>query len=127
MFMHQLVHLLLSILHYVFSDMRSHCQQNVPKICHVEVSLYRPVLYASLVFLCLASLFPKDWAVVVEMIEGFILLLSEPRVEYIQGLYYAIHVVQIVVQCCGIYKKHHITFAEPRNYLPYLTIWSIIK
>ena len=125
--MQQLVQLLPSILHHVFRDICLHCKQNVLQLCHVEDSPYRAVLYAILVSLYLASLFPKDQTVIIEVIKGFVLLLAEPTEWSIFRDYYAIHIVQIVVPCCGMYKKCHITSAEPRNYLPYPTVWSIIK
>ena len=94
--------------------------------CLLFFNPYGPVLYAILASLFLASLFPKDQTVVIEVIKGFVLL-AKPTEWSIFRDYYAFHVVLIVVPCGGRYKKCHITSAEPRNYLPYPTIWSIIK
>ena len=87
--MHQLVQLLSSILDYVFCDICSHCKQNVLQLCHDEDRPYRPVLYAILVSLYLASLFPKDRTVVIEVIKGFVLLLANPKEWSIFRDYYA--------------------------------------
>ena len=63
--------------------------------------------------------------IIIEVSEGFSSQNLQSGVYFRD--YYAVHVVQIVVPCCGMYEKCHITSAEPRNYLPYPTIWSIIK
>ena len=65
----------------------------------------------------LASLFPRDRSVVVEVIKGFVLLFAESIEWSIFRDYYVIHVTQIVVSFCGMHKKCHITSTKPRNKL----------
>ena len=104
-----------------------HGLQHVLNLCHPENCLYGPIFSASPVLLYFLPLFQEDQAVLVEMLERFLLLLPEPTERVIVSDNYIIHVVLVVVSYDCMNKKCHVFPTQPSNYLPYPTVWSLIE